>query len=233
MCRLLGYLGTPILLESLLTQPEHSLVVQSYDPQEMTAGLINADGFGVGWYPLAEEGQPYRYRNILPIWSDPNLADLSRFVQADCFLAAIRSATIGQSLQWSNCQPFQQGHLLGIHNGFIDHFRQTLWRPMHQFLSDQQAQGIQGSTDSEHIFALICHELEGRWPMAERRLSPSSLAAALTKTIERIAGWAAADQVSISLNLILSDGRALVASRFAIQSYPLPSIGHPLPKGLG
>ena len=48
MCRLLGYLGEPILLDAILYKPEHSLIVQSYDPREMTSGLLNADGFGIG-----------------------------------------------------------------------------------------------------------------------------------------------------------------------------------------
>lgn len=47
MCRLLGYLGSSIQLDRILIKPEHSLVVQSYKPQEMTAGLLNADGFGL------------------------------------------------------------------------------------------------------------------------------------------------------------------------------------------
>ena len=52
MCRLLGYLGSSIQLERILIKPERSLVIQSYKPQEMTAGLLNADGFGIGWYVL-------------------------------------------------------------------------------------------------------------------------------------------------------------------------------------
>lgn len=53
MCRLLGYLGKPIQLDRLLLKPEHSLVVQSYQPQEMTAGLLNADGFGLSYVTLS------------------------------------------------------------------------------------------------------------------------------------------------------------------------------------
>jgi len=44
MCRLLSYLGQPVLLDRLISQSDHSLVVQSYQPKEMTAGLLNADG---------------------------------------------------------------------------------------------------------------------------------------------------------------------------------------------
>lgn len=49
MCRLLAYLGKPILLEELILKPEHSLLVQSYQPKELEVALLNADGFGIGW----------------------------------------------------------------------------------------------------------------------------------------------------------------------------------------
>ena len=50
MCRLLAYLGEPIPLEELIFKPEHSLVVQSYQPKELEFALLNADGFGLGWH---------------------------------------------------------------------------------------------------------------------------------------------------------------------------------------
>jgi len=51
MCRHLGYLGPPTDLGSLLLQPPHSLLRQSWVPADMRGGgTINADGFGVGWY---------------------------------------------------------------------------------------------------------------------------------------------------------------------------------------
>ena len=76
MCRLLGYLGESIQLDRILMKPEHSLVVQSYKPNEMTAGLLNADGFGIGWYDSKPNNPPYSYRNVLPIWNDANLPQL-------------------------------------------------------------------------------------------------------------------------------------------------------------
>lgn len=52
MCRHLAYLGTPVPLARLLYQPEHGLARQSWAPRDMRGGgTINADGFGVGWYP--------------------------------------------------------------------------------------------------------------------------------------------------------------------------------------
>jgi len=49
MCRFVAYLGQAIPLARVVSEPEHSLVIQSYRPVEMTSGVVNADGFGVGW----------------------------------------------------------------------------------------------------------------------------------------------------------------------------------------
>ena len=49
MCRWLAYSGSPLRLEQLLYEPEHSLIVQSLHSQ-LGAEETNGDGFGVGWY---------------------------------------------------------------------------------------------------------------------------------------------------------------------------------------
>ncbi|MBD2018667.1 class II glutamine amidotransferase, partial [Leptolyngbya sp. FACHB-36] len=131
MCRLLGYLGPRVQLDRLLFKPEHSLIVQSYQPKEMTAGLLNADGFGVGWYHPERQNEAFVYKNTLPIWSDVvNLPSLSRYVESGCILANVRSATPGLTVDLSNCQPFQYQRLLAMHNGAIEQFRQSLYRPI-------------------------------------------------------------------------------------------------------
>ena len=54
MCRHLAYLGPPATLAALLLDPPHGLLHQSYAPADMRGGgTVNADGFGVGWYPPA------------------------------------------------------------------------------------------------------------------------------------------------------------------------------------
>lgn len=215
MCRLLGYLGAPVSLATFLTQPKHSLVAQSYQPQEMTAGLLNADGFGLGWHAPQLDPLPYCYRHTLPIWNDPNFEELCRYIISGSFLAYVRSATIGQSLQLSNCQPFRDRQLLGIHNGFIEHFRQTLYRPMRECLSDQRYQAIEGSTDSEHILALLYETLAQNPEL--------TLVDALAQTLDRIKTWAASYNVRVSLNIVLSDGQSMVVSRYAYPEIP-PSL---------
>jgi ergothioneine biosynthesis protein EgtC len=205
MCRLLGYLGQPVLLDRLISEPEHSLIVQSYQPKEMNSGLVNADGFGVGWYHATRKTEAFTYRNTLPIWGDLNLQSLNRYIESGCVLANVRSATAGLATDLSNCQPFQAGSVLGMHNGFIKEFRQTLYRPMRDRLSDKTYQLIQGLTDSEHIFATVIDELE----------TSGNLTDALHRTLKILIELGEAHQTPFSANLLFSDGEQLVASRYA------------------
>jgi ergothioneine biosynthesis protein EgtC len=214
MCRLLGYLGESILLDSILYKPEHSLVVQSYQPREMTAGLLNADGFGIGWYHQNKDTDPFIYKNILPIWSDINLPNICRYVESGCAIAYVRSATSGQAVDLSNCQPFQSDRILFVHNGFIHNFRQTLYRQIRAQFSDRTYQLINGTTDSEHIFGLFLNE------SATTNLT---LEVALQNTLKTLAELAKIEQVEFSANIIISNGQQLVASRFASPRTP-PSL---------
>lgn len=215
MCRILGYLGSPILLDYVLSKPEHSLIVQSYQPQKMTSGVVNADGFGVGWYHPQQDVEPFIYRNTLPIWSDINLEQLSRYIESGCIVANIRSATTGQAVDLSNCQPFIDDRLMFTHNGFIERFRQSLYRPIRSRLSDRLYQKIDGMTDSEHIFALFLNYLESH-PSA-------SLAEALRQTLEELIELSQSYNADISANLLVTDGHQMVASRFATRG-SVPSL---------
>ena len=49
MCRLMAYMGSPIIIDKLLYQPKNSLVNQSISAKEIEEPL-NGDGFGIGWY---------------------------------------------------------------------------------------------------------------------------------------------------------------------------------------
>ncbi len=155
MCRLLAYLGSPVSLEHLLYKPEHSLIVQGYKPREMTSGVVNADGFGVGWYHSQKDIEPFTYKNTLPIWNDINLPSLSRYVESKCVLAYVRSATSEQAVDFANCQPFKHQQQLFIHNGRIENFHKTLHRKIRSTLTQDFYEKINGNTDSEHIFALL------------------------------------------------------------------------------
>jgi ergothioneine biosynthesis protein EgtC len=218
MCRLLGYLGQPIFLENLLEKPSHSLIVQSYQPKEMTAGILNADGFGLGWHRDRSAGlvetEAFTYKNTLPIWNDPNLSSLCRYIESPSVLANVRSATPGLPVDLSNCQPFQYGRILYLHNGFIQNFRSTLARPIRDLLADRFYHGIVGNTDSEHIFALFLHYYYRLDEHPEN--SQARYLAAIQTTLAELKKLALEHNVTASLNLIIGDGSQLVAARFAV-----------------
>ncbi len=215
MCRLLGYIGSTIQLEKLLYKPEHSLIVQSYQPQEMTSGLLNADGFGIGWCHPEKEDFPYTYKNTLPIWSDINVPQLSRYIESNSVVGYVRSATVGLPVDLVNCQPFTDRNLLFIHNGYIKKFRQTLYRPIRNLLNDYTYQAISGTTDSEHIFALIINQLQNE--------SQITLEIALKNALLQLTELANFHQIYFSANIILANSDRMIASRYS-NHYPQPTL---------
>ncbi|MBD2502469.1 ergothioneine biosynthesis protein EgtC [Anabaena azotica] len=205
MCRLIGYLGKSIRLDELLYKPEHSLHEQSYNSLELKSGVVCADGVGIGWYD--EGGKSFIYRNTIPLWHDSNLQELSQYVQAHCTVGYARLAGVGEPLDISNCQPFRSGKLLFVHNGEILSFQQTLYRPIRDSLADSTYNLIKGQTDSEHIFALLV-EMWQSFP-------DSNLVSAIGMTLQRLTDLAQKHDTSFSANMIVSDGQAIAAVRYA------------------
>ncbi len=206
MCRILGYLGPSISLDQLVFKTEHSLLHQSYQPREMKSAILNADGFGLGWYGDVPATPPFVYRNPLPIWNDRNLPDLCRYARSPTILANLRSATEKMPVEMSNCQPFAYQQMMFVHNGLIENFYKSLYRPIREQLCDVAYRSIEGQTDSEHIFALLVHHLETQ-PNID-------LAEALQQTIVKLSDMADKAAVHLSANIILSTAERLVALRF-------------------
>ncbi|WP_204104248.1 MULTISPECIES: ergothioneine biosynthesis protein EgtC [Spirulina sp. CCY15215] len=207
MCRLLGYLGVPIQLDRLLYKPEHSLIVQSYQPQEMHVALLNADGFGVGWYHPQREENPYTYKNILPIWNDINLPQLSRYVESNSILSYVRSATPGLAVDLGNCQPFVRDRLMFVHNGYIEHFRHKLRRTLCNLLSDEAEIWIKGNTDSEYLCALILTYLEANPNM--------TLEEALAQAVNKVGELCKRQNLKFIAATIIDTGNRLIACRYS------------------
>src|SRR4051812_47804623 len=123
MCRHLARLGPPVALAALLLDPPHGLLHQSYAPADMRGGgTVNADGFGVGWYPPAEargHAAPARYRSDRPLWADTGFAALAAVTLAGGVLGAVRSATPGMPVTTAAAAPFAEGPWLFSHNGVV------------------------------------------------------------------------------------------------------------------
>ncbi|MEU4691495.1 class II glutamine amidotransferase [Actinoplanes sp. NPDC023714] len=151
MCRWLAYSGTPIRLEELLYNREHSLIDQSRHSR-LGVETTNGDGFGVGWYPVDGPAEPALLRGIGPAWSDANLRELARSTVSPLFLAHIRAST-GTAVQQTNCHPFRYENWLWQHNGAIHDFAR-LKRDLILAVDPELYPFLAGSTDSEVMFYL-------------------------------------------------------------------------------
>ncbi|MGA7802234.1 MAG: ergothioneine biosynthesis protein EgtC [Gammaproteobacteria bacterium] len=211
MCRMAAYLGPPIALQTLLMDPPHSLIHQAWAPQELRYAKLNADGYGFGWYAVDE--RPAVYVSPQPIWSDPNLPHLARGLEADLWLAAVRSATPGNPVNHVNTQPFCDDEILFLHNGYVQEFALNLRPAVQRQLSAAIGAEVRGNTDSEYLFALV------RQLLAE---DPDlSVESALAELCTRLSDWL--DNGTALLNFIVTEGSRLYAMRHAI-NHDCPSL---------
>jgi len=221
MCRFTLYLGPPIRLEALVTQPKNSLIHQSFHNHERREPL-NGDGFGVAWYDHDRCREPALFRSITPAWNNANLHSLAHVVESSCILAHVRAATRSYSVSQFNCHPFTWGPYSFMHNGIVGGFP-AVRRPLLERLSDPFFDAIQGTTDSEHVFALFLENL-ARGPANP---AAEDLADALRRTIEEIHALVErhAPQAYSLLNLAVSDGRCAVVTRCSTKpDYPGESL---------
>jgi gamma-glutamyl hercynylcysteine S-oxide hydrolase len=211
MCRLAAYAGPPLPLHRLLLDPPHSLYKQSYAPAEMQGAVLNADGYGFGWYD--GDGRPRIYTCSQPIWADSNLQDLADSLQASLWLANVRSATPGQPVNQANTQPFRNGRILFLHNGYLEDFDAGLRQAFHRRLDPVIQAELYGNTDSEYLFALLREVL--------REQGNGDICAALTALSSALEPML--DGRRALLGMVVSDGERLYALRHGFNCPP-PSL---------
>jgi gamma-glutamyl hercynylcysteine S-oxide hydrolase len=160
MCRHLGHVGPrPVTLASRVTEPPHSLLVQSYAPADMRGGgTVNADGFGVGWYS-DRPGVAHSYRQPVPMWTDASFLDLADAVSSTAFVAAVRSATVGMPVSTGACAPFRDGTRVFSHNGVVRGWPGSL-RDLAAELDPETLMTLEAPTDSAVLWALVRSRLD-------------------------------------------------------------------------
>ena len=198
-----------MLMAELLTRSTQSLIRQSYRAREREEPL-NGDGFGIGWYA---EGDPVPgiITAVTPAWSNRNLHNLAEKLRSGLVFAHVRAATPGMSVSELNCHPFRHGELLWMHNGRVAQFPRVK-RRLRDSLSDDRYNFIQGTTDSEHAFAVFLDRLYSH----PGPTTAATLADAMRDTIERLAGWTRAAEIADPsyYNFAVTDGHNVVASRY-------------------
>ncbi|GGK43951.1 gamma-glutamyl-hercynylcysteine sulfoxide hydrolase [Pilimelia terevasa] len=197
MCRHLAYLGPPRPLAGPLLDDPHALVRQSWAPRDMRGGgTINADGFGVGWFP-AGGGPAVRYRRDCPMWADANLPALAAATASGSVLAAVRSATVGLPCVETAAAPFTDGAWLFSHNGVVPGWPDSLV-PLAAALPLRDLLVLDAPTDAALLWAYVRHALVGGAPPA----------AAVADTVRAVRALAP----SARLNLLLVGPSVAVAT---------------------
>jgi len=222
MCRWLAYSGKPIFLDSLLFEPENSLIEQSLHASKTTT-TINGDGFGLGWY--GERDRPGLYRDILPAWNDSNLKSIAHQIQSGLFFAHVRAST-GTPISRENCHPFSYKNWMFMHNGQIGNY-DTVRHDLEMSLEDKLYAHRLGSSDSELIFLLMINNGLETNPIDALKKTvcqilaamndksadePLRFTACLSNETETIAVRFANDEMAPSLYMRNTDDQIIIAS---------------------
>jgi glutamine amidotransferase len=204
MCRWLAYTGTPVLLDTVLYKPAHSLIDQSLHSR-MGVETTNGDGFGIGWYE-PDNGTPAVFRDTGPAWSNRNLREIADHVRSPLFFAHIR-ATTGTPVQQTNCHPFRHGRWMWMHNGGITDFHR-IRRDLALAVDPELFLDIEGSTDSETMFYLaLTFGLEQ---------DPPGAVARMVGLVERV-GHEHGVEFPIQMTVAVTDGQRTWAFRYSSQ----------------
>uniref|UniRef100_A0AAU2JZS1 Class II glutamine amidotransferase n=1 Tax=Streptomyces sp. NBC_00049 TaxID=2903617 RepID=A0AAU2JZS1_9ACTN len=202
MCRWLAYSGTPMLLDTILYKPAHSLIDQSLH-SKLGVETTNGDGFGVGWY-TGDIESPALLRDVGPAWNNRNLREMADHVTSPLFFAHIRAST-GTAVQQSNCHPFRHGRWMFMHNGAISGFH-LMRRDLTMLVDPALYADIGGTTDSEVMFYLaLTFGLEQDPPTAVARMAG---------VVER-AGRDHGVEHPLQMTLATTDGERVWAFRYS------------------
>ncbi|HEV2376139.1 MAG TPA: ergothioneine biosynthesis protein EgtC [Streptosporangiaceae bacterium] len=196
MCRLLAYLGPPVTLRHIVTDPPFGLAHQAWSPRRQRYGNVNVDGFGVGWYADGDP-EPARYRQPGPIWADASFADLARVTRTRALLAVVRSATPGTEPGVAAVTPYAWGRWLFGHNGVLEGWPASA-AELAASLPPADLLGLAARCDSALAWALVVARLR----------DGASAAAALAGAVAALA----AHGVTGRFNFALTDGRAIAAT---------------------
>jgi predicted glutamine amidotransferase len=203
MCRLVAYLGEPISPAHIVFDGAHSLYEQSWAPQELLSGSVNADGYGVVWYGSSG---PARLAEVRPIWYDDDLRRTLAALSSGCIVAALRNGTVGIPVDRSGLLPLLFDKWSFVLNGFIPDFRVAHMRALRGQLPDDLYAELRGSSDSETLFLLTVAA------MREGATQPE----ALERTAKLVHDRVGRDEEA-QFNMVLADGERVTAVRSGTQ----------------
>lgn len=167
-------------------------------------------GWGVGWWA---GGRPRVLRGVLPAHRDQAFCDASHAARSRVILAHVRDASVGP-VREENTHPFGWGPWLFAHNGTVARYRRSarVRVAIEAEIDAVLRRHLRGDTDSERVFLVFLTRLRAR--AHGPRPSLAQVRRALAEATAVVAGIADPGSPRPStLNLLVSDGRLLAASR--------------------
>jgi glutamine amidotransferase len=214
MCRLYGFRASqPTKVECSLVYAQNALLSQSASD---VRGLPHPDGWGIASY---EDGVPRVQRRARAAFEDFRFGLTAARSYARTVVAHVRQATVGP-LALENTQPFMHGRWVFAHNGTLRAIDSL--RPQLDAETDPDLlAGRRGETDSEAVFLWLLSrmreaDVDALEPVELGTLS-SVVGAGIAELSERSA--AAGETKPTRLNIILTDGSILLASRWRHSLY--------------
>ena len=216
MCRFAAYLGEPVALEDLLYEPDGALVRQAVDAELMS--LLNLGGFGLAAWDSgsADPGRALTYRIPSIPSFDRNLRALAAKLQVTALVAHVRGVVYDsrESVGLQNVHPFlfEGASFAMAQNGDLYDFGAMRYDILDQ-IDERVLRRIEGTTDTEWVYALVLSRLAD--PFAP--VGPEEAARAVRETLEilREARRRRGITTQSPVNLVLTDGRFMLATRYA------------------
>ncbi len=219
MCRLYGVQAThPTRAACELLDAQNALIQQS---REDARGLSNPHGWGMGH---VADGTTSCFRQVTPASESPEYREEALEMEGTTVLAHVRRATVGDP-KHVNTHPFRHGSALLIHNGHVPAFDRVRPRLVDR-LDESRRQSIRGTTDSEHVFALL-RQLQTESPAAALRTVTGEAVRLVQEWVTNEAPNATAQAIDadfsemshdklekvLGLNLLWTDGETLGGAR--------------------
>ena len=219
MCRLYGLQAThPTHAACELLDAQNALIEQSREDER---GLSNPHGWGMGH---VHDGTTTCFRQVKPANESATYREEALHTKGTTLLTHVRRATVGTP-EHANTHPFRHGPALLIHNGHVPAFDRVRPRLLDRLDADHR-RAIGGSTDSEHVLALLL-QLRAEAPNASlhavtrdalqhlqtwvREAAPNAEVRPVDRDLSTLSHDALVDL--LGLNLLWTDGRVLAGSR--------------------
>ncbi|HYB23083.1 MAG TPA: class II glutamine amidotransferase [Solirubrobacteraceae bacterium] len=211
---MLAYLGSPVLIDDLLFAADVSLVRQATEPRMMA--LLNLGGFGLAAWDQdsPDPARPFTYRTAGVPTFDRNLKSLASKVHASALLAHVRGVIYdpGERVGVQQTHPFLfdgAAFALAMNGDLFDFARMRY--DLLEHIPPALSSRIEGTTDSEWFYALVLAQLDD--PFAPCTAWEMAAAARQALGIVREVRERRGIDTQSPINLVLSDGQSLVATR--------------------